>query len=92
MGLIVQNYILLTLTDNNLNVIETLIYWDGILTVAEAAPADNEIGEVTIEDITEEENRHGALEESEEFNAVEPANENQVGKISFAVKYMVDNI
>ena len=63
-----------------------------MLTVAEVAPAVNEIGEVTIEDITEEENRHGALEESEEFNAVEPANENRVGKISFAVKYMVDNI
>lgn len=46
-------------------------------TVAEVAPAVNEIGEVTIEDITEEENRHGALEESEEFNAVEPANENR---------------
>ena len=82
----------------NLNVIETIVYWDIILIVAEAAPAVNEIGEVTIEDITEEENRHGVLEESEEFNAVEPANENQVMvcQILSAVRYkivqLVDNI
>ncbi|CAG2230370.1 E3 ubiquitin-protein ligase UPL2,E3 ubiquitin-protein ligase NEDD4-like,Probable E3 ubiquitin-protein ligase TOM1,E3 ubiquitin-protein ligase pub1,E3 ubiquitin-protein ligase Su(dx),Probable E3 ubiquitin-protein ligase hulA,E3 ubiquitin-protein ligase pub3,E3 ubiquitin-protein ligase TOM1-like,E3 ubiquitin-protein ligase NEDD4,NEDD4-like E3 ubiquitin-protein ligase WWP2,E3 ubiquitin-protein ligase UPL1,E3 ubiquitin-protein ligase ptr1,E3 ubiquitin-protein ligase Itchy,E3 ubiquitin-protein ligase HUWE1,E3 u len=43
-------------------------------TVEEAAPAENEIGEVTIEDITEEqEEQNEALEESEAFDAVEPA-------------------
>ena len=45
--------------------------------VAEAAPAENEIGEVTIEDITEEDH-HNNLEESEIFNAVEPVNDSQV--------------
>ena len=47
--------------------------------VEEAAPAENEIGEVTIEDITEEqEEQNEALEESEAFDAVEPVTESQV--------------
>ncbi|XP_076109103.1 E3 ubiquitin-protein ligase HUWE1-like isoform X2 [Mytilus galloprovincialis] len=50
-------------------------------TVEEAAPAENEIGEVTIEDITEEqEEQNEALEESEAFDAVEPVTESQAAQ------------
>ena len=50
-----------------------------IFLVAEAAPVENEIGEVTIEDITEEEeDRHDELEETEDFSAVEPVNDTPV--------------